>query len=132
MYESDTDSPHLLRIESLLVEVDIQHVDPSVSTLFRRMRDEDQGYPQILHNKLYSSKYFKMLLVLLSLIADGSVVGFFSEIIEAYIGQTERSGRKWWTIDWGTWPDVVATMSALGVVLILAVISPFFSKKLAS
>ena len=93
------------------------------------MREEDPTAPQILHNTLYSSAYFRMLLVLLSLIAVGSTVGFFAQTIEAYTGPGKP--REWWTIDWHLWPDVVATASALGFVFILTAVGPFFSKKLS-
>lgn len=94
------------------------------------MKDKEPAAQQTLHNTLHTTSYFRVILCLLTLIAIGSAVGLFVETVVAYIGPLEP--YAWWTQDWHLWPDVVALLCVLSLVLISAIVGPIFSQKISS
>lgn len=90
----------------------------------------DSDSTQRLHDALYSSPYFKSILIALTFIAFGIPVGFFAETVMGYIGPYEP--MLWWTVDWHLWPVFVGAAAALGLVFMAAVISPYTSEDVCS
>lgn len=108
-------------------QIGITRGSRTILALFEDLPEHGSASRQIIHEILYTTLLFRIILGLLSFTAIGSAVGYCAESIVGYTGPSRP--LTWITTCWHLFPDIIFTVTVLAIIFMLSVFGPFFCQK---